>query len=178
MVDILKKTLTKDQLLFDPKVRPAMELGDAVQSLRRQRAVGAKVGFTNGRFKVLTPSHCLFLAACKSKCDILIVGINSDYSMRLLKSPSIFDQKERAFALCALAVVDYVTIFDEETPFLTISEINPDVVFKGSDYKESDVVSAGCRVDIIDIPIKTHFSDVIDFEIKQREGGTKKFFNV
>lgn len=168
MVDILKKEEDKKiipapgsraEMLYDPKERPAWSIGQAVQSAKK-RNPNLRIGFTNGKFRVLHPAHCIFLTLCRSRCDILVVGINSDYSLRLLGTKSEFDAKERAFALGSLNSVDYVTIFDEETPHLTISSINPDVVFKGPDYAKTEVISAGKPVEILQHPFDVHASDL------------------
>lgn len=150
---------TKSELLYDPKIRSAHSIGDALQNIRKTNH-SMKIGFTNGKFRTLTPSHCVFLSLCKTKCDLLIVGVNSDYSLRLNKSSSKFTGQERAFSLASLSVVDYVCVFDEETPHLAITDIQPDVVFKGPDYKGKEVVSCGKPVEIIEHPFDVHVSDI------------------
>lgn len=150
---------SKKELLTDPTIREAFSLGNSIQMLKR-RNPRTKIGFTNGKFRALTPAHCVFLSLCKTKCDILIVAVNSDYSLRMLGKTSKFSSQERAFSLATLAVVDYVTIFNEETPALCISSINPDVIFKGPDYKPSEVVSSGKAVEIIQHPFNVHVSDL------------------
>ena len=152
-------SLSKSELLMDPCIRDSFSLGNSIQLLKR-RNPQTKIGFANGKFRVLTPAHCVFLSLCKTKCDILIAAVNGDYSLRLLGKKSSFSSQERAFALATLSVVDYVTIFDEETPALCISNINPDVIFKGPDYKKEEVVSAGKEVEIIQHPFDLHVSDI------------------
>ena len=165
------KTLSKDQYLYDPKIRSPLSLGDAIQMLKRRNPM-TKIGFTNGTYKVLTPAHCVFLSLCKTHCDLLIVGVNSDHSLRMLKRHSHFSTKERSFALATLTVVDYVTIFDEDTPGLCISSVNPDIIFKGPDYDAKDVVAMGKEVKIIQHPFDIHTSDII----KSPDEGS--FFNI
>jgi len=161
----------KEEFLLDPKIRESFQLGNSIQGLKKRNPV-IKIGFTNGKFRTITPSHCVFLSLCKTKCDILVVGLNSDYSLRLLNSQSKFDTKERAFALASLIPVDYVTVFDQDTPHLCISSINPDIVFKGPDYKPNEVVSSGKPVEIINHPFDIHVSDLEDKETP------KKYFNI
>lgn len=156
-----QRIFSKDELLYDPKIRDAMAVGNSISSIKKHKRL-TKIGFTNGKFRVLTPAHCVFLTLCRTKCDILIVGINSDYSLRLLKNPAKFTTSERAFGLASLAPVNYVVPFDEETPYLTISKIQPDIVFKGPDYKEDEVVSAGIPVEIIEHPFDIHVSDILN----------------
>ena len=177
MVHILqgaKKLPTKAELLYDPKIRDSFSLGNSIQSLRKTKP-GIKIGFANGTFKVLTPAHCVFLTLCRTKCDLLVVGVNSDYSLRLNGKKSPFDAKERAFALASLHPVDYVSIFDEETPALCIANIDADLVFKGPDYKKDEVVAAGKEVEIIEHPFNIHTSDIMDTKIKESSGKYKYF---
>lgn len=163
---------TKSELLYDPKIRSAHSLGNALQTIK-QTNNRLNVGFTNGTFKVLTPSHCVFLSLCKTKCDLLVVGVNSDYSLRLLGKKSPFTAQERAFAIASLSVVDYVCIFDEENPYLAITDIQPSKIFKGPDYKGKEVVSAGKPVEIIEHPFNIHTSDIM-----QTETSSPKFFKL
>lgn len=153
----------REQLLYEPKVRNSMTLGNTVKAVKSQM-VGQgrtpRVGFTNGKFRYLHPAHCVFLNLCKTRCDILIVAINGDYSLRVLGEKSPFDQKERAFALASLNFVDYITIFNEENPYLCIGQVDPDVIFKGPDYKDKEVISAGKPVEIIEHPFCVHASDL------------------
>ncbi len=109
--------------------------------LRRQRR---KVVFTNGVFDVLHRGHVTYLAKAKSFGDVLIVGLNSDRSVRRLKGPErpLQKQGDRAAILSALRAVDYVVVFGEETPGKLIREIKPDVLVKGADYKISEIVGA------------------------------------
>lgn len=162
----------KGQLLYDPKIRAYSNLGEAISFLRKQRRT--KVGFTNGTFKILTPAHVVFLGLCKTQCDILIVGVNSDYSLRVLNRESPFSDKERAFCLANLNTVDYVTLFDGETPFEVISHLSPDVIFKGYDYEDKEVVSAGKPVCIVKHPFNVHTSDIL----KHKEKVESKFFKI
>ena len=103
-----------------------------------------KIVFTNGCFDVLHFGHVHYLLEAKKLGDILVVGLNSDDSVRRLKGPSrpINGEKERAFVLAALACVDYVVVFDEDTPKELIETVRPDVLVKGGDYTLDNIVGA------------------------------------
>ncbi len=116
-------------------------IADLARKLRRQ---SQKIVFTNGVFDVLHRGHVTYLAKAKSFGDVLIIGLNSDKSTRRLKGPKrpLQPQRDRAEILLALAAVDYVVIFGEETPEKLIEEIKPDVLVKGADYKKTEIVGA------------------------------------
>jgi len=125
--------------------------------VRDARADGKKVVFTNGCFDILHLGHARYLRAARDKGDILVVGLNSDDSVRRLKGGGrpIVPEEERAELLAALEAVDYVAVFDEDTPAELIAEIKPDLLVKGGDYSPEDVAgretveAAGGRVVII-----------------------------
>ena len=100
--------------------------------------------FTNGCFDILHAGHVDYLARARAHGDVLIVGLNSDDSVRRLKGPSrpINSQRERAVVLDALRCVDMVVVFDEDTPLELIRRVQPDVLVKGGDYTEENVVGA------------------------------------
>ncbi len=100
--------------------------------------------FTNGVFDLLHPGHVDVLLAARREGDALIVGLNSDDSVRRLKGPSrpVRSETERAYVLAALAVVDGVVVFDQDTPLELIEALRPDVLVKGGDYTESAIVGA------------------------------------
>lgn len=106
---------------------------------RRQTVV-----FTNGVFDILHVGHIHILEKAKSFGDILVVGLNSDSSVRRLKGPSrpINSENDRARVLLALRDVDYVCIFGQDTPFELINALRPDVLVKGAEYRISDIVGA------------------------------------
>src|SRR5579871_2491614 len=114
-------------------------LKSQVEEWRKQ---GLRVGFTNGCFDILHPGHVKVLTAARAACDRLIVGLNSDQSVRRLKGPERPLQNERARAevLAALEAVDLVAIFDEDTPLRLITLIKPSVLVKGGDYTRETVV--------------------------------------
>lgn len=113
-------------------------------AVRKLRASGRKVVFTNGCFDLLHYGHVCYLAKARAKGDCLVVGINSDASVSRLKGPKrpLVPQKQRALVLAALASVDYVTVFDQDTPYELISRLKPDVLVKGGDWKPRDIVGA------------------------------------
>ncbi len=103
-----------------------------------------KIVFTNGCFDVLHYGHVCYLLEAKKLGDILVVGLNSDASVRRLKGESrpINGERERAFVLAALSCVDYVTLFEEDTPEKLIKMVKPDVLVKGGDYQIENIVGA------------------------------------
>jgi rfaE bifunctional protein nucleotidyltransferase chain/domain len=106
------------------------------------RSQGKKIVFTNGCFDILHKGHVQYLEQAGALGDALIVGLNSDDSTRVLKGPGrpINRQDSRAFVLASMGFVDAVVVFDEETPYELIRSLTPDILVKGGDYKESEVV--------------------------------------
>ena len=117
-------------------------ISEAVALAQQLRAAGKTIVFTNGVFDLLHPGHVRYLQHARSLGDALIVGINSDRSVRAVKGPDrpINPEAERAEILAALDCVDAVAIFDEETPFEIISAVQPDVLVKGADWAENAIV--------------------------------------
>ncbi len=111
-------------------------------AVQRARAEGARVVFTNGVFDLLHPGHLRYLQRARALGEILIVGLNSDRSVRANKGPGrpIVPEAERAEILSALAPVDHVVIFDEDTPQAMISALQPDVLVKGADWAADAIV--------------------------------------
>lgn len=101
-----------------------------------------KVVFTNGCFDLLHVGHVTYLAQAKALGDVLVVGLNSDDSVRRLKGPDrpVNAQDSRALVLAALEPVDYVVFFSEDTPYNIITQVKPDILVKGGDYKIDDIV--------------------------------------
>lgn len=108
---------------------------------RHVKREGRRIVFTNGCFDVLHLGHVRYLAEARTKGDLLIVGLNSDMSVRRLKGPGrpLVPQRDRAEILSSLEMVDYVVIFHEDTPARLIAEIAPDILVKGADYTTQDV---------------------------------------
>lgn len=111
---------------------------------QRLRASGKRVVFTNGCFDLLHVGHARYLEAARALGDVLVVGLNSDASVRGLKGPGrpVVPEAERAELLGALRCVDYVTLFDEPTPVEVIALLRPDVHTKGGDYRADDLPEA------------------------------------
>ncbi len=109
---------------------------------RRQQT--GRVVFTNGVFDLLHPGHVDVLHGARACGDVLIVGINSDASVRRLKGPErpVRTEADRAYVLAALAVVDCVAVFEQDTPLELIELLRPDVIVKGGDYEASTIVGA------------------------------------
>ncbi|QEX16931.1 bifunctional protein HldE [Hypericibacter terrae] len=136
-----------------------MTLPQALGQVEHWRATGARVGFTNGCFDLIHPGHVTLLAKSRAACDRLIVGLNSDASVRRLKGADrpVQDEQMRATVLAALASVDMVVIFEEDTPLKLIEALRPDLLVKGADYRldqvvGGDVVQAyGGKVLLIDL---------------------------
>lgn len=126
---------------YRQKVAPLSRVRSRVQRARRS---GAKVVFTNGCFDLLHPGHVRYLAGARARGDLLVVGVNSDRSVRALKGPGRPVQSEdaRAEVLAALAAVDHVVVFDAETPIDVIRALEPDVLAKGADWAAHEIVGA------------------------------------
>ncbi len=121
------------------KIKSRAELGD----IRKEfEAAGKRLVFTNGCFDILHRGHVEYLQQARQLGDALIVGLNSDNSTRRLKGEfrPIVPQDDRAFILASLFAVDFVSIFDEDTPYDLISVAQPDILVKGGDYKIDDIV--------------------------------------
>lgn len=113
-----------------------------INERERMRSAGRKVVFTNGCFDLLHPGHIRYLQQARALGDALIVALNSDASVRRLKGEGrpILKQDERAEVMAALAVVDFVTIFEEETPRELIAQVLPDILVKGGDWAIDTIV--------------------------------------
>jgi len=108
------------------------------------KALEQSIVFTNGCFDIIHAGHVQYLQQAKQLGDILVVGLNSDESVKRLKGSSrpINSEGNRALVLAALQSVDYVIIFEEDTPYELIEAIQPDVLVKGGDWKEADIVGS------------------------------------
>ncbi|WP_340690015.1 D-glycero-beta-D-manno-heptose 1-phosphate adenylyltransferase [Hydrogenobacter thermophilus] len=121
-----------------------IELEELLKVLKEEREKGKKVVFTNGCFDILHAGHAHYLKKARELGDILVVGLNSDASVRRIKGEKrpIIPQEMRAYLLDSLKGVDYVVIFEEDTPERLIELIKPDVLVKGSDWDLKDIVGA------------------------------------
>ncbi|MGD8260802.1 MAG: D-glycero-beta-D-manno-heptose 1-phosphate adenylyltransferase [Desulfobacterales bacterium] len=123
------------------KIVTAEELSPKLENFRRS---GKKVVFTNGCFDILHVGHVRYLAAARSEGDLLVVGLNSDASIRLIKGDlrPIVKQRHRAEVLASLVSVNYVVLFDDPDPLKLIQVLQPDVLVKGEDWGEDNIVGA------------------------------------
>ena len=141
-----------------------MTRAEAVALVQRLRRDGKTIVFTNGVFDIVHPGHVRYLRQARALGDALVVGVNSDRSVRAIKGPTrpLTPENERAEVIEALACVDAAVIFDEETPHAIITAIQPDVLVKGADWAEDaivgrDVVEArGGRV--VRMPVEKGYS--------------------
>jgi len=119
-----------------------------------------KIVFTNGCFDILHRGHIEYLQASKALGDLLVVGINSDDSVKRLKGPSrpINNQRDREFMLKSLECVDEVLVFGEDTPRIVIESLRPNIITKGGDYKVEDVVGHDIVPETYIIPFKDGYS--------------------
>lgn len=157
-------TVTREEIREEVERGPAtakkqVDPRGAAAAAAERRTHGETVVFTNGCFDLLHAGHIKYLEASRALGDCLIVGLNSDASVARLKGPDrpILDAEERSEILSALSCVDYVVLFDEDTPISLIEAIRPDVLTKGADYSREEVVggdlveSYGGRVERIDL---------------------------
>ena len=126
-IDTMKKILTIEEMILER---------------RRLRREGKRLVLTNGCFDLLHPGHVRYLSQARALGDALVVALNSDRSVRALKGEGrpILDQEDRAEVIAALECVDYVTIFDEETPRELIAAVLPDVLVKGGDWALDEII--------------------------------------
>ncbi|MBA4062192.1 MAG: D-glycero-beta-D-manno-heptose 1-phosphate adenylyltransferase [Isosphaera sp.] len=175
-------TVTRDEILADLLHAPFRAAGrtagaakvvglpQLLADLDRRRAAGQRVAFTNGCFDVLHAGHVQYLAEARRQADCLVVGLNSDASVRQLKGPTrpLNPVEARALVLAGLQDVDHVTIFADPTPLALIRAVRPEVLVKGADYRKSEVVGAdfveGCggRVHLADLRDGFSSTDLID----------------
>ncbi len=151
-----------------------LTLSQLQEKITTDKNAGKKVVFTNGCFDILHKGHVDYLAKAADKGDVLIVGVNTDDSVkRLGKSPSrpIQDQEARAYLIAALESVSYVILFNEDTPKELIDAVIPDVLVKGSDYQPEAIVGYdtvtknGGKVETIDF-IEGYSTTAIEKKIK------------
>ena len=154
------------------KIVRLRELKTHVARLRKQ---GYSIAFTNGCFDILHVGHVSYLELAKKKNRILIVGLNSDASVKKIKGPKrpIVSERERALILASLMYVDYVIIFNEDTPLKVIKALKPDVLIKGSDWKGKEVVGSdfvnryGGKVELIKYRPQFSTTNIIETILKK-----------
>lgn len=139
------------------KLVPMEQLADVLKQLRSQ---GRKIVFTNGCFDILHKGHVFYLDKAKKMGDILILGLNSDSSVKRLKGESrpINDENARATVMAALESVDYVVVFTEDTPLNLIRIVAPDVLVKGGDYEIENIVGREYAKETVTIPFVDGYS--------------------
>lgn len=146
--------MLREKIFSDSKIIAFSEISEKVSKLKKE---SQSVVFTNGCFDLLHAGHVRYLQKAASFGDILLLGLNSDSSVRKIKGPTrpFIQQSERAFLLSSIEVIDYVVIFDEETPLRLIENVIPDVLVKGGDYLKDDIVGCdfveenGGRVEVV-----------------------------
>jgi D-beta-D-heptose 7-phosphate kinase/D-beta-D-heptose 1-phosphate adenosyltransferase len=126
---------------FSSKIKAVEELAPLLRQFRRS---GQTVVFTNGCFDLLHAGHVHYLAAARGEGDLLVVGLNSDRSVKMIKGDRrpIVPEAERAEVLAGLACVDFVTVFEEIDPLRVIQALQPDVLVKGGDWAEAEIIGA------------------------------------
>lgn len=159
------------------KILPLEQAYLKVDELKRQ---GARVVLTNGCFDLLHPGHTRLFAEARKLGDILVVAMNSDRSVCALKGNhrALQPEAERAEIIAALAAVDYVTIFDDESVLAVVARMLPNILVKGGHYTREQIVgyeeveAAGGRV--VSIPIVSGYSTTAIIEAAQKAVGSKK----
>jgi len=129
---------------IDSIAKKIMTLQEAKAMIAAWRVLGKTVSFTNGCFDILHPGHIFSLGQAAKEADYLVVGLNSDASVKRLKGPErpINNTESRAIIIANLVLVDAVVVFEEDTPLELISELLPDVLVKGGDYTLEQIVGA------------------------------------
>jgi len=124
------------------KIVKVRSVDSLLEELAWHRKRKETIVFTNGCFDVIHRGHIEFLKFCKSQGNIVVLGLNSDSSVKIIKGPErpINNQDDRAAVLAALETVEYVTFFDEPTPLNLIKKVKPDVLVKGQDWQDKGVV--------------------------------------
>jgi len=157
LAELRRKILPHASLAAEEKIVVAG--GDLATQLAEWRRQGLRIGFTNGCFDILHPGHVKVLTAARGACDRLVVGLNSDASVKRLKGEDrpVQDERARAEVLAALEAVDLVALFEEDTPIDLITRVRPSVLVKGGDYSREQVVgheiveATGGEVVLVDI---------------------------
>ena len=132
---------------------------DLQKRLGQWRSQGMRIVFTNGCFDIVHRGHVEYLSKASDKGDVLVVGLNTDASVRRLKGASrpVNDEVARALLLASMIVVDAVVLFDEDTPYHLIKAVRPDILVKGADYQPENIVgydvvtSYGGQVEVVDL---------------------------
>jgi D-beta-D-heptose 7-phosphate kinase/D-beta-D-heptose 1-phosphate adenosyltransferase len=141
-----------------------VELKEIKEICRTAKKEGKKIVFTNGCFDIIHPGHIECLKRAKELGDLLVVGVNTDRSVRKIKGKGrpIFNETDRVTILSAITFVDYIVLFDESTPQRLIENIEPDVLVKGGDYTKEEIVGRdvveGCGGRVVVVPYVRGYS--------------------
>ncbi len=129
---------------MDTQHKKIKTLEAAIEECERIKGLGKRVVFTNGCFDILHPGHTRYLYSARKLGDFLVVALNSDHSVHIIKGPKrpILGQQARAELLAALECVDLIVIFDEDNPLSVISDLLPDILVKGGDWVEDEIIGA------------------------------------
>jgi len=121
-----------------------IELNDFLKKLKYLRQAGKRIVFTNGCFDILHIGHVRYLQSAKAEGDLLVVGLNSDRSVHIIKGEKrpVIGEQQRAEVLASVGFVDYIILFNEPDPYTLIATIAPDVLVKGADWAEEQIVGA------------------------------------
>ena len=149
------------------KIKDIKALSEIIKRLKKE---GKKIVFTNGCFDIIHAGHVQYLREAKALGDVLVVAMNSDSSVKRIKpGRHIVPQEQRAMVLSALEMVDYVTVFNEETPYETIRALQPDVLVKGGDWRVEDIIGNDIVKEVYSLPYREGLSTTsIIEEIKKR----------
>jgi len=161
---------------FNTLVREKIVTAEQLADILRQHPE-RKVVFTNGCFDLVHQGHIDYLSKARDLGDVLVVGLNTDASVRRLKGPRrpINDEYSRALLLASMLFVDYVVFFGEDTPYELIKTLQPDILVKGSDYRPEDIVgydivmAKGGRVETLDFLPGFSTTAIEDKILKNRE---------
>jgi D-beta-D-heptose 7-phosphate kinase/D-beta-D-heptose 1-phosphate adenosyltransferase len=130
-----------------------LDINKLKSELDRLKSEGKKIVFTNGCFDIIHAGHISYLRDAKKLGDVLIIGLNSDSSVgRLKPGRPVINEVQRAQVLSALEMVDFVTIFTEDTPYELIRFLQPDVLVKGGDWKKEDIVGSDIAPETYSLP--------------------------
>jgi len=134
-------------------VKKILNRNELKKAVDEAQAAGKKIVFTNGCFDILHIGHIRYLRDAKALGDVLAIGLNSDKSVSKIKpGRPINPEGHRAEILSSLEIVDYVTLFDEETPYELIKLLKPDVLVKGGDWKKEDIVGSDIAKETRSLP--------------------------
>lgn len=136
--------MSKDKIIDRAKIKDI---------ITQQKNEGKRVVFTNGCFDIIHAGHVRYLTEAKKLGDILVIGLNSDSSVSTIKpGRPIIPEQQRAEVLSALSMIDYITLFNEDTPYELIKEIKPDILVKGADWDVTNIVGSDIVKEVRTIP--------------------------